>query len=169
MWVFTFFFYIYSNRIIISIPLLHLNPYHKNTILVKLSRYKLIKNKIIMNDFLKKILEYLALISITGLMMFFILKLSLGRFSDLTEINKSIKSVESVTKSIQQDQSVIIIKLDELEKGQNLLSKNIQKNNNLLKSNNSELVKLRKQYWSLSKNYKQTSQPISRISTISRL
>ncbi len=117
-----------------------------------------------MNNFIKKILEYLALILVTGLMMFFLLKVSLGKFSDLTEINKSIKSVESATKSIKEDQSLIIIKIHELEETQNSLVKGIQKNNSLLKTNNAELVKLRKQYWALSKSSKQSSQPISRVS-----
>ena len=111
-----------------------------------------------MNNILRKAVEYLSLISITGLMMFFVLKLSLGKFSDLTEINKSIKSVEKITNTLKEDQDSILIKIHNLEKTQDVLVKGIQKNNNLLKSNNSELTKLRRQYWSL-------SQPTSRVTT----
>lgn len=117
-----------------------------------------------MNNILRKAVEYLSLISITGLMMFFVLKLSLGKFSDLTEINKSIKSVEKITNTLKEDQDSILIKIHNLEKTQDVLVKGIQKNNNLLKSNNSELTKLRRQYWSLSKS-RYVSQPTSRVTT----
>lgn len=121
-----------------------------------------------MNNILKKAVEYLSLISITGLMMFFVLKLSLGKFSDLSEINKSIKSVEKVTNTLKEDQDSILIKINKLEKTQESLVKGIQKNNNLLKSNNAELTKLRKQYWSLSKS-RYVSQPVSKTSTRSKV
>lgn len=121
-----------------------------------------------MNNILKKAVEYLSLISITGLMMFFVLKLSLGKFSDLSEINKSIKSVEKVTNTLKEDQDSILIKINNLEKTQEFLVKGIQKNNNLLKSNNAELTKLRKQYWSLSKS-RYVSQPVSKSPTRSKV